>query len=99
MSSGKWIHLTESTGPFTTQKMKCFIKDFFSKCDQIRSFLRIWSHLLKKFLMENFIFCAVIPKKDFFTKKLLYLAKETIFYEWRKFSYMPWKISYTFRKN
>ena len=36
------------------------IKDFFSKCDQIRSFLRIiWSHLLKKTLMENFIFCKV----------------------------------------
>ena len=39
--------------------MKFPIKDFFSKCDQIRSFLRIWSHLLKKFLMENLIFCAV----------------------------------------
>ena len=25
----------------TTQKMKFSIKDFFSKCDQIRSFLRI----------------------------------------------------------
>ena len=36
--------------------MKFSIKDFFSKCDQIRSFLRIWSHLLKKSLMENFIF-------------------------------------------
>ena len=33
--------------------MKFSIKDFFSKCDQI------WSHLLKKSLMENFIFCAV----------------------------------------
>ena len=44
---------------FTGQKMKSAIKDFFSKCDQIRSFLRIWSHLLKKSLMENFIFCAV----------------------------------------
>ena len=33
--------------------------NFFSKCDQIRSFLRIWSYLLKKSLMENFIFCAV----------------------------------------
>ena len=43
----------------TTQKMKFFIKDFFSKCDQIRSLLRIWSHLRKKSLMENFIFCAV----------------------------------------
>ena len=40
--------------------MKFSIKDFFSKSDQIRSFLRIWLHLLKKFLMENFIFCAVI---------------------------------------
>ena len=35
------------------------IKDFFSKCDQISRFLRIWWHLLKKSLMENFIFCAV----------------------------------------
>ena len=39
--------------------MKFSIKDLFSKCDQIRSFLRIWPHLLKKSLMENFIFCAV----------------------------------------
>ena len=35
------------------------IKYFFSKCDQIRGKLLIWSHLLKKSLMENFIFCAV----------------------------------------
>ena len=26
----------------TAQKMKFFNKDFFSKCDQIRRFLRIW---------------------------------------------------------
>ena len=43
----------------TAQKMKFSIKDFFSKCEQIRSFIRIWSHLLKKSLMENFIVCAV----------------------------------------
>ena len=36
--------------------------DFFSKCDQIRSFLRIWSHLVKKSLMEDLIFCAVYVK-------------------------------------
>ena len=36
--------------------MKFFIKDFFSKCDQIRSFLLIWSHLLKKSFMGNFFF-------------------------------------------
>ena len=44
----------------TALRMKFSIKDFFSKCDQIRSFLRIWSHLLKKPLMKNFIFlCSV----------------------------------------
>ena len=42
--------------------MKFSIEDFFSKCDQIRRFLRIWSHLLKKSLMENFIFWAVLYK-------------------------------------
>ena len=39
--------------------MKFSTEDFFSKCEQVRSFLRIWSHLLKKSLIENFIFCAV----------------------------------------
>ena len=43
----------------TAQKMKLSIKDFFDKSDQIRRKLRIWSNLLKKFLMENFIFCEV----------------------------------------
>ena len=42
------------------QKMKLFIKDFFSKCDQIFRKLRIWSHLQKKFLMENSSFWAVL---------------------------------------
>ena len=45
---------------YTAQKMKFSIQDFFRKCDQIRSFLRIWSDLLQKSLMENFIFCAVV---------------------------------------
>ena len=34
--------------------MKFSIKDFFSNYDQI------WSHLLKKSLLKNVIFCAVI---------------------------------------
>ena len=42
----------------SAQKMKLSIKYFFSKCNHIRSFLRIWSHLLKKILIENLIFCA-----------------------------------------
>ena len=36
--------------------MKFSIKDFFSKCDQICGKLQIWSQLLKKWLMKNFIF-------------------------------------------
>ena len=39
-------------------KMKFAIKDFFSKCDC--EFVRIWSRLLKKSLIENFIFYAVM---------------------------------------
>ena len=48
----------------TAQKTKFSIKDFFSKCDQILSFLRIWSDLLKKSLMENLIFCVVYVKEE-----------------------------------
>ena len=40
------------------------MKDFFSKCDQIRS-LRSWSHLLKKSLIENFIFSAGLVGQNF----------------------------------
>ena len=40
----------------TAQKMKFSSKDLFSKYDQIRRFLRIWSHLLTKPFMENFFF-------------------------------------------
>ena len=50
--------------------MKFPIMDFFSKCDQIRSFLRIWSHLLKKFLMENFPFCTMRITLEY-NKKLI----------------------------
>ena len=42
------------------KKRKFFIKDFSSKCKQISMKRRIWSHLLKKSLMENFILCVVI---------------------------------------
>ena len=43
----------------TAQKMKFFIKDFFTKCDQVLGKLRVWSHLLIESLMENFIFGVV----------------------------------------
>ena len=45
------------------QKMMFFSKDFFTKCDQIRTFLWVWSHLLKKSSQKNFIFvqCSEQP--------------------------------------
>ena len=46
--------------PKYTIKNDVFYSDSFSKPDQIRRKLRIWSHLLKKFLMEYFIFWAVV---------------------------------------
>ena len=41
------------------RKIKFFITDLSSKCDQTCRKLRIWSHLLKKSLMGDFIFCAM----------------------------------------
>ena len=44
----------------------------------VTSFLRIWSHLLKKSLMENFIFCAVQRFLSFAHKHKL------IAFRWKK---------------
>ena len=41
---------------------RCIFKYFLRKCDQIGWKLRNWSHLMKKSLLENFIFCAVLKK-------------------------------------
>ena len=43
----------------TAHKNEVFLNDFFSEYDQVSRKLRIWSHLLKKSLLENFIICAV----------------------------------------
>ena len=66
-----------------------FHEDFFSKYDQIRSFLRIWSHLLKKTLTENSIFCAVVvlvfllsPLNIFHTFRVSITDLEKIFVSW-----------------
>ena len=64
----------------TAQKMKFSVKDFFSKCDQTRSFLRIWSHLLKKSLMENFIFCAVSSIAYHFEKSKYFILSHILQY-------------------
>lgn len=45
-----------------TAQKKVSTKDFFNKCGKI-AFLRIWLHLLEKYLMENFLFSAVLIAK------------------------------------
>ena len=52
---------TISVNGTNTLKMKFSFTAFFIKCDQIRSCPYIWSHLLKKSLMESVIFlCSVL---------------------------------------
>ena len=51
--------------------LKFSIKDFFSKCDQIRKKLRICLHLLKKSLMKKF---------NFFVQNLLEIWKKQIWF-------------------
>ena len=62
-ASKVWLRVFLQIVDRTVQKMKFSIKDFFSRCEQIRRKLRIWLHLLKKSLMKNFIFCAVPMQK------------------------------------
>ena len=61
--------------------MKFSIKNFFSKFDQILKKLWIWSHLLKKSLMENFIFVQwfsllLLQLLEFFIQKLKIRSEE-----------------------
>ena len=62
----------------TAQKMKFSIKDFFSKCDQILTFLRIRLHLLKKSLMESFILCAVRDQGQYFWKAMTLIYEKEV---------------------
>ena len=52
--------------------MKFSIKDLFSKCDQICRKMQIWSHLLKKSIMENFIFVCSVRNMITYDAELLY---------------------------
>ena len=70
-AEGLWIFvvlgliLSLPITPNIAQKMKFSFKNYLGKCDQIHSFLQIWSHLLKKSLIRNFIFCAVKNPKSY----------------------------------
>ena len=75
------------------KKIKFSIEDFFSKCDQIRSFLRIWLYLLKNSLIENFIFCAVYIAIRSKMRKHNAIVEQHV----RKFSlYFPLQFLYLF---
>ena len=54
------------------QKMKFSITHVFSKYDQIRKKLRIFSHLLKKSIMGNFIFLCSVTCKRVADSKLIF---------------------------
>ena len=58
--------------------LSTYIKKLHSEDEDVyhRSFLMIWSHSLKKSLMENFIFFAVRPS-PFFTDGRSISCKET----------------------
>lgn len=53
-----WMHV------LFAYKMKVYVKDFFSKSKQIRSFLRIFSYLIKKFLLRKYIFFFTVVFPD-----------------------------------
>ena len=70
--------------------MKFSIEDFLSKCDQIRRKLRIWSHLLKKSLMENFIFLCNECCLYSCTSVERQLSHFWYFFGWMSDSLAPW---------
>ena len=49
----------------TAQNIKFSIKDFFSNCDQIRSFMRNWSYLLKEILYGKLHFLCSVRDRFF----------------------------------
>ena len=56
--------------------MKFFIKNFFSKCEQICSFLRIWLHLLRKPLNSD----SHLIKKFCFNESSFKMMKNAFYF-------------------
>ena len=73
-----FIHLSFDISD-QTLRLTFSIKDFFSKCDQIRTKLWIWSHLRKKSLLKNFIFLCSVKK----SYKMIYLWNRTYHFQKR----------------
>ena len=72
-----------------------YMKDFFCKCDQICSFLRIWPHLLKKsfksgsHLLKNCFIC--------FNENALKMMKKA-FFLFKIFQLLSWLIGHVEKK-
>ena len=77
---------------YTTQKTKFSIKNFCSKSDHMHCSLRIWSHLLEKSLIGNFLFCAVIIVASIQTMSKVYEWTGCLFSQASKyhFFYLPY---------
>ena len=80
-----WLGKTSKSAPFPLRKKNQFsIKNFFSKGGHVR----IWPYLLKKSLMENFIFYSVVKAISPFFSMLYFTAvvlkRETMDKKWSK---------------
>ena len=60
------------------------MKDFFRKSDHIRIFLQIWSHLMKKSLMENLFYAVMCIVKPI-VLIIVETFKQFLYYLKRKF--------------
>ena len=66
--------------------MKFSVKDFFNKCEQIRNFMRMCSHLLNKFLTKKFIDLCI----DLFKQTENYCEDENnLFFERLRCFFIP----------
>ena len=93
-----WTFVILNLASSYTQKMKFTNNVYqFSKCKQIRSFLRICSHLLKKYLTKKFIFCAVTKTAEKGIPKLLLCFKGLIVYEKCPYLELFWFVFYHIR--
>ena len=85
-----WNHLS------CTQKMQCSVKEFFRKCEQSPSLLRICSHLPKKNLIGKFLvlcsvavlvlveFCYLISNECFLSKLPEIIKKAKYLMIWKR---------------
>ena len=85
----------------TAQKMNFSIKDFFSKCDQIRSFLRIcWEFVLKKSLTKiyNLFVQSICDVTLFIGKENLLLCFISVTRHWIFMVHTEWVSQFWFQR-